>query len=90
MGVARGGLCLGGGDLRQLRLQPALQFIEAQRGPGPADPSRRAAALLMTPVSMMRCTCLRGPPVTQAASLAVNLQGAVATIVYLSSTLEEI
>ena len=26
-----------GGDLRQLRLQPALELVKAGRGPGPAD-----------------------------------------------------
>ena len=39
---------------------------------------------------MMRCTCLSGTPVTQAASLAVNVRGKVAAIAYLSSILEEI
>ena len=40
-----------GGDLRQLRLQPALQLAEARRGPGPADGcaafGRQAAGLLL-------------------------------------------
>ena len=62
-----------------------------EHGPGVTDGVDAVAvraALPRRPASMIRCTCLSGTPVTQAASLADNIRGTVVAVMNLSSFVE--